>query len=165
MFGTQFWFFNLIAPIIIVEDLHHSYILNKKKKKKFIFLSYYILSPQIPQIQLNFYTYPPPSLLPLPTNPPPYSSPLLHFFTLFPFCLSPCLPFLSKTQAHHFSHTVKPQPASIVFFRVCFDRIATLRFPLCKAIKPTKPIPHPPIYKAIKPIRSAPHLQIPMIST
>ena len=33
MFGTQFWFFNLVAPIIIVEDLHPSYILNKKKRR------------------------------------------------------------------------------------------------------------------------------------
>ena len=31
MFGIQFWFFNLVAPIIIVEDLHPSYILNKKR--------------------------------------------------------------------------------------------------------------------------------------
>ena len=77
MFGTQFWFFNLVAFIIIVEDLHHSYILNKKKEEVyFLILLYFFLSPQIPQTQLNFYTYPPPSLLPVPTNPTPYSFPL-----------------------------------------------------------------------------------------
>ena len=31
MFGTQFWFFNLVALIIIVEDLHPLYTKQKMK--------------------------------------------------------------------------------------------------------------------------------------
>ncbi len=72
MFGTQFWFFNLVAPIIIVEDLYPSYILKKKSLSSYPII--FFLSSQIPQTQSNLYTYPP-------THPPTLpSNPSLHYF-------------------------------------------------------------------------------------
>ena len=101
MLSTSFWFLNLVAIIIIVKDLHPSYILNKKKTfYLFIFLSYYLLSLFTnPPNPIQFLHIPLPSLLPVPTNgdqptPPPFISLFLPFVQSLP--LSPLFPFFSS---------------------------------------------------------------------
>ena len=105
------------------------FLYTKKKKKLFISLSSYpiifFLFSQIPQTQFNFYTYPSPSLLPVPTNgdqPNPPHPPSSLFFSLsYKALLS--LPhfsfFLLSFPSTPLVQAPPPSPISFYFFLQC----------------------------------------------